>query len=224
MAAASDNQPTDMLLRIARVRQWEADGATHLRLAGVSPFMTFLFTLVVEAVVLGFAYPMTAMVYNPQPIPLPLIMVAIAVAVGLAVVLSVRKHSRIASGAYDLVIRDDNRSMTLPANFGRNLPIDLSFDDICDIAPADEVPAELGAIDAFERKKYEKRAIRPDDQLRPTGHRGEINHAVVVCTPDADRDEERLLPIARWTEFRRANALALWLRKRLDFSGPVHST
>jgi len=212
MAAASDNQPTDMLLRIARVRQWEADGATHLRLAGVSPFMTFLFTLVVEAVVLGFAYPMTAMVYNPQPIPLPLIMVAIAVAVGLAVVLSVRKHSRIAS------------SMTLPANFGRNLRIDLSFDDICDIAPADEVPAELGAIDAFERKKYEKRAIRPDDQLRPTGHRGEINHAVVVCTPDADRDEERLLPIARWTEFRRANALALWLRKRLDFSGPVHST
>ena len=60
--------------RVARFRMFEDDaGLTRLRLQGMSPLMTCVATLAVAVVVCGFAYPLAAMVFSPNPVPVLLI-------------------------------------------------------------------------------------------------------------------------------------------------------
>ena len=66
MTAPSD---VDGWLREARVRVFTDGHGTIVRLRGFSPVMAFFATMAIAIVLCGFAYPLTAMVFNPQPIP-----------------------------------------------------------------------------------------------------------------------------------------------------------
>lgn len=205
-----------VLVRRARVRLRRGDGRTSVRLAGFSPLMVFLATLVIGVVLASFAYPAVAMMAGSRPVPLAIIVGAGALIVVLALLLALRKHRRVSTGDLDLAIDDARHELVLPRNFGRERPIAVSMDALLDIAPAEESPADASILDAhtFGPQRYNKRTIAPDEDLPTVGHRGEARFIVVVEWRD-EAGRQMCAPVVRWSELRRANAFAHWLCRRV---------
>lgn len=211
------NEPEEVAgwLRDARVRVFTDGRGTIVRLRGFSPAMACIAALAVAIVVCGFAYPVAAMAFSPQPVPPVLLFVTGGLVIVVAVLMTIRRHHRIRSGCEDLIIDDDQRTLTLPQTFGRDAPTLVKFDQVTEVAPAEDLSRTGDILDAeaFGERTYNKLKAFPGQELPRVGHRSEMQYVVLLCWRDDAGAVES--PIVKWSGRHRARALAFWLRARL---------
>jgi len=167
------------------------EGRVHVRLEGISAVAAGLLTFAGACLVVLFA---VGLVTGFHP-PLSVAVLSWAAVIATSVAVARRQRAKLDAGAYDLILDEPNRRLSLPVGPGREERLDVPWSQV--------------------------KSVRVEERTQKDGEGDLVTlwcPTVVLTAPEGELRNEALV---EWNDETRATALVKWLRSRLHHGEPV---